>query len=159
LDPYIDRTNERTGKSVEEEDIKLEDAVRKHGGKNWGAVAALVPGRTRKQCQNRWHDVMNPIVDRASGRTGEWVEDEFIKLKNAVQKHGGKDWAAITSLVPGRTRKECHRRWHYALNPSIDQMAGRTGKWAEDEDVKLKNAVQKLGSKNWFAITALIPEL
>jgi hypothetical protein len=24
----------------------LKDAVQKHGGKNWGAIAALIPGRS-----------------------------------------------------------------------------------------------------------------
>jgi hypothetical protein len=36
-------------------------------------------------------DVLNPNVDRASGRTGTWTEDEAIKLKDAVKMHGGKD--------------------------------------------------------------------
>jgi hypothetical protein len=31
----------------------------------------------------------------------------------------------------------------------IDQMTGSTGKWKEDEDIKLKDAVQKLSSNNW----------
>jgi hypothetical protein len=34
-------------------DIKLKNAVQTHGCKDWGAVAALVPGRTKKQCYNR----------------------------------------------------------------------------------------------------------
>jgi hypothetical protein len=38
-----------------------------------------------------------------AGRTGKWAEDEYIGLKDAVQTHGDKDWAAITALVPGRT--------------------------------------------------------
>jgi hypothetical protein len=43
-----------TGKWGEDEDIKLEAAVRMHeGGKNWVAIAALVPGRTQIQCSAR----------------------------------------------------------------------------------------------------------
>jgi hypothetical protein len=34
---------------------------------------------------------------------------------------------------------------------------GRTGAWAEDEDRKLKDAVQIHGSKNWYAIAVLVP--
>jgi hypothetical protein len=40
------------------------------------------------------------------------------------------------------------------LDPSIALAAGRTGKWAEDEDIKLKNAVQMHGGKNWIEIVA-----
>jgi hypothetical protein len=48
MDPNIDRATERTGSWAAVEDIKLKDAVRTHGGKNWGAIAALVPGRSKK---------------------------------------------------------------------------------------------------------------
>jgi hypothetical protein len=49
----------------------LKDAVQTHGGKNWVAIVALVPGRTKKTCCNRWqHDIMERNIDSASGRTG-----------------------------------------------------------------------------------------
>jgi hypothetical protein len=61
-----------------------------HGGKNWDA-AALVPGRTQQQCCHRSHNALDPSIDRVNGRTGEWAEDEDIKLKGAIQTHGDKD--------------------------------------------------------------------
>jgi hypothetical protein len=48
LDPSIDRTHARTGKLSTEEDDNLKDAVEIHDGKNWDAIAALVPGRTEE---------------------------------------------------------------------------------------------------------------
>jgi hypothetical protein len=68
-------------------------------------------------------------------------------LKNAVSMHGGKDWAAIAAMVPGRTKSQCYQRWHYALDPSIDQANSRTGKWTADEDTKLQGAVQTHGAR------------
>jgi hypothetical protein len=38
---------------MKDEDIKLKEAVLMYGGRNWAAIAAQVPGRTRKQCHNR----------------------------------------------------------------------------------------------------------
>jgi hypothetical protein len=38
-------------------------------------------------------------------RTGKWAEDEDIKLKDAVETHGGNNWGAIAALVPGRTKR------------------------------------------------------
>jgi hypothetical protein len=35
------------------------------------------------------------------------------------------------------------------LDPSIALTARRMGTWAEDEDIKLKGAVQTLSGKNW----------
>jgi hypothetical protein len=60
-----------------EEDAKLTSAVtntskKKHGKEyktNWVAISALVPGRTRGQCQSRWHDAWIPAsIGRMSVR-------------------------------------------------------------------------------------------
>jgi hypothetical protein len=157
LDPIIDRANRITAKWAEDEDSKLKEAVKTHGGKHWKEIAMLIPGRTRTQCWDRWHTVLRPNIDWANRITARWAEDEDSKLKDAVRTHGGKDWNAISSLVPGRTRNQCSDRWHNVLRPNIYQANQRTCKWAEDEDSKLKEAVKTHGGKNWGAISALIP--
>jgi myb proto-oncogene protein len=155
LDPSIDRANERTGIWAEDEDIKLKDAVQLHGGKNWAAIAALVPSRTKIQCWSRWNDVLDPSIAR--GSTRKWTADEDMKLKDAVQTHGVKNWVAISALFPSRTKRQCWHRWDDALDPSIDRTNGRTGEWTADEVIKLKDAVQTHGGRNWTAIAALVP--
>jgi alkylhydroperoxidase/carboxymuconolactone decarboxylase family protein YurZ len=157
LDPSIDRTSGRKGGWTANEDKKLKDAVLSHGSKDWAAIAALVPGRTRRQCQKKWHTVLDKNIDPTTARAGKWSAIEDIKLKDAVQIHGGKNWVGIAALVPGRTMTVCRQRWHDALNPSITLTAGRTGKWVEDEDIKLKDAVQIHGGKDWVAVAALVP--
>jgi hypothetical protein len=99
-----------TGHWTEKEDLNLKNSVQTHGGKDWPAIAALVPGRTKAQCRNRW-STLDPSIDRRNGRNGKWAEDEDINLKNAVQTHGRKDWAAIASLVPGKTKFQCSNRY------------------------------------------------
>jgi hypothetical protein len=158
LDPSKGRANGRTGKWTAIEDSKLTDAVQTHGDKDWVAIAALVLGRTRNQCYQRWHDVLEPTTGRASGRKGKWTEDEDIKLKDAVQTHGDKDWLAISLLVPGRTKKQCYQRWHDALEPKFSRASGCIeGKWTAIENIKLKDAVQTYGGNDWVAISALVP--
>jgi hypothetical protein len=98
-----------------------------HGGKNWGAIAELIPGRTKHQCNNRWHDILDLSINRMNGRRGKWAEGEDSKLKDAVETHGGKNWVAISPLVPGRTKSQCFRRWQDVLDPSIGRVSGRTG--------------------------------
>jgi hypothetical protein len=157
LKPSIALMAGRTGKWEEDEDSKLKAAVQTHGGKNWGSIVVLVPGRTKKQCWSRWHDALDPSIDRVNGRTGEWTAVEDSKLEVAVQTHGGKNWKEIAEMVPGRTPSQCCSRWNNALNPSITLTAGRKGKWTEDEDSKLKDVVHTHGAKDWAAISALIP--
>jgi hypothetical protein len=57
----IDPATARTGKWIEDEDTKLKEVVRERGAKNWKAIAALVPGRTKKQCGNRWTKISHKI--------------------------------------------------------------------------------------------------
>jgi hypothetical protein len=116
-DPVTDTPNDAATRATRrwalEEDAKLARAVantsKKKRGKeyktNWAAISELIPGRMQKQCWHRWHYVLDPSNGRASGRSGKWEEDEDIKLKAAVQKHGGKNWDSISALVPGRTQK------------------------------------------------------
>jgi hypothetical protein len=102
LDPTIDRVSGRAGKWTSVEDTKLKDAVQTHGGKNWETIAALVPGRTKSQCNSRWHGALDTNIDPTTARAGKWSDDEDKKLKGAVLTHGGKNWDKIAAMVPGR---------------------------------------------------------
>jgi hypothetical protein len=104
LHPRIVRTTARTDKWTPNEDDTLKEAVQMHNSKDWFSIATLVPGRTKKQCRNRWHGTLNPSIDWAPVLKGEWTPAEDEKLKDAVQMHNGKNWEAIATLVPGRTK-------------------------------------------------------
>jgi hypothetical protein len=115
----IDRTTERKGKWTAEEDDKLFRAAEKFACTRWKAIAALIPGRTRKQCWNRWQYALDPSTVRISERTtGKWLAEEDKKLVSAVEKHNGKNWVEIAALVPGRTKRQCIDRWHKFLDTS-----------------------------------------
>jgi myb proto-oncogene protein len=149
--PDGDRATElKSSRWTAVEDSKLKDAVQTHGGNNWAVFAVLVPGRTKQQCRNRWRDVLDCSIDRANRRSGTWTTGEDSKLKDAVQMHGDKNWAAIAALIPGRTQKHCCQRWHSVLD-----LKGVC--WTAGEDSQLKDAVQTHGGNNWAVIAALIP--
>jgi hypothetical protein len=155
-DPSISQAMTRAGHWTVDEDQMLKDALPTHGVKNWVAIAALVSGRTSKQCYNRWRDALVFNIDPAAARAGEWTEDEDNKLENAVRAHGGKNWEAIAALISGRTKIQCCTRWHDALVSKIDPATARTGKWSAFEDKKLRNAVRAHAGKNWEAIATLV---
>jgi myb proto-oncogene protein len=134
LDTNIDPTTARAGRWTADEDKKLNHAFLTHGSKDWATITALVPGRTKVQCQSRWYHVLNPSINRGSGRTGRWTAVEDGKLKDAVQTHGGKNWGAIAALVPGRTKIQCNTKWHDGLAVNIDPTTALARKWTAEEE-------------------------
>jgi hypothetical protein len=155
LNPSIGRTTEREGKWTADEDKMLKDAVPTQGAKNWEAIAELVPGRTKVQCRNRWHNALDPSIGRMTARAGKWTADEDKMLKDAVLAHDGKNWEAIAALGLGRTKVQCWNRWHNALDSNIGWTCA--GKWTADEDKMLEDAVRAHDGKNWGAIAGLVP--
>ena len=108
----IDPMTERVGKWTADEGKMLNNAVRAHGAKNGEEIAALVPGRTKKQCHNRWRDTLDSNIDPTTARVGKWTADECKLLKDAIPMRGAKNWVEIAALVPGRTNQQCQKRWH-----------------------------------------------
>jgi hypothetical protein len=108
----IDWTTERKGKWTAKEDDKLFRAAEQFAVTRWKAIAALILGRTKKQCWNRWQYALDPSIVRTSERTGAWLTEEDTKLVSAVEKQNGKNWIEIAALVPGRTKRQCMDRWH-----------------------------------------------
>jgi hypothetical protein len=152
-----DETTTHAGKWTKEEDTKLKDAVEKRNGKDWSDNSKLVPGRTKQQCLSRWHDNVSSKSDETTARVGKWTTDEDSTLEHAVDMHNAKNWAAISALVHGRTKQQCSSRWHNMLNSMSDETTARKGKWIKEEDVKLKDAVEKYNT-DWTAISKLVPD-
>ena len=64
--------------------------------------SAQVPGRTAKQCRERWHYHLDPSVIK-----GAWSDDDNRRLRDAYNTYSGR-WAEIAANVfPGRTDDAC----------------------------------------------------
>jgi hypothetical protein len=68
---------------------------------------------------------------KAAKRSESWYleeppqsEDEVTKLKDAVQRHGDKDWTAVAALVPGRPKKKCYAKWKNIHEVKIHKATG-----------------------------------
>jgi myb proto-oncogene protein len=114
LDPDINRDEWTV-----EEDAKLTNAVKEHGGSNWAAVAVMVPGRMDKQYRSRWAKTVDPTIEHAGGK---WSVEEDAKLTDAVKEHSGSNLIRVAALVPGRTNKQCGQRWATNLDPTKEHM-------------------------------------
>ena len=72
---------------------------------------------------NRLHRVAAVRVPSA----GPWCTGEDEQLTELVKQYGGKHWARIASMLPGRTGKQCRERWCNNLDPSL-----KKGAWTQD---------------------------
>jgi hypothetical protein len=89
------------------EDAALRVAVAQFGSEDWRNVALLVPGRSSKQCHERWIGHLAP-----ENTTRAWSADEDrILVKNQVLL--GNHWAKIKTLLPGRSMIAVKNRWNW----------------------------------------------
>ncbi|KAF9579099.1 hypothetical protein BGW38_004790, partial [Lunasporangiospora selenospora] len=89
---------------------------------------------------------------RDRGERIVWTPEEDAFLIAAVQKYGDKTekWAKIAACVPGRTNKNCRKRWFHSLDPSL-----KKGAWTEEEDHLLRTGVEKFKGQ-WSKIAERI---
>jgi hypothetical protein len=93
------------GRWMDEEDRTLIYLV-SQGHKNWGQVAHHMPGRTSKQCRERWNNYLDPTLVHT-----HFTAEEDITLVQ-LQKTLGNKWAAIAKLMPGRTENAVKLRFN-----------------------------------------------
>jgi hypothetical protein len=82
-----------------------------------------------------------------------WTAEEDANLTKAVDKLGTQ-WPAVAALIPERSCMQCKNRWVKYLDHTV---AHHSGKWTEEDDAKLTEAVTKLGARDWIAVAALVP--
>jgi hypothetical protein len=102
LDPKL-----RKGNWTAEEDQIIMDSVNQYGPQKWTLIAShLPPGRTGKQCRERWGNVLDPNIDHSP-----WTQQDEDMLIELVQELG-KKWVLIAKSFPGRTANQCNNQWN-----------------------------------------------
>jgi hypothetical protein len=89
--------------------------------------------------------------DQSENIKGPWSAFEDAQLIALVREHGGKHWARIASMLPGRTGKQCRERWCNNLDPSL-----KKGSWSAEEDETILAMHAELGTR-WAEIAKSLP--
>lgn len=109
----------------------------------WGRIAEKIPGRTAKQCRERWRCNLDPSIDKSP-----WTPEEDREILR-YQKEMGNRWAAISTLLPGRTENAIKTRYRSIVRKLKKQ-------WTPKEDKRLVRMRQELGA-SWGDIAAELP--
>jgi hypothetical protein len=88
-----------------EEDVELRRLVGIHGTSAWEAVARDLPGRSVRQCRERWKHYLSGERDKAS-----WTAEEDRLLYEKMQLLGPK-WTRLATFFPGRTDIDIKAHW------------------------------------------------
>ena len=80
-----------------EEDQILTRNIEQYGTSNWSLVAKALPGRTGKQCRERWMNQLDPQLNKDN-----WTPQEDALLLMS-QRRFGNQWSKIMQFLPRRS--------------------------------------------------------
>uniref|UniRef100_A0A1J3EVR9 Myb-related protein 3R-1 n=1 Tax=Noccaea caerulescens TaxID=107243 RepID=A0A1J3EVR9_NOCCA len=97
-----------------EEDKTIIALVEKYGPTKWSTISQHLPGRIGKQCRERWHNHLNPGINKNA-----WTQEEELTLIRAHQIYGNK-WAELMKFLPGRSDNSIKNHWNSSVKKKLD---------------------------------------
>lgn len=99
---------------TQNEDIMLTKAAVQYNEKSWNIIAQCVPGRTPRQCRDRWMNYLKPNL-----KFDPWTKEEDELLISLVNTHG-THWTKMISDFPGRSTNAIKNRWNWLLKDRVN---------------------------------------
>lgn len=80
------------------------------------------------------------------------AEDQVLREQIDAQQAQGisRDWCQAALALPGRTNKDCRKRWHNSIAEGL-----RKGQWSRSEDQLLTHGVHRYGPQ-WTKVATCI---
>ena len=98
-----------------DEDAILVKVVEEKGPANWNSLAESLPGRTGKQCRERWLCKLSPDF-----KNGGWtIEEDNLLIE--LQGRFGNRWSKIRKHIPQRSSVSIKNRWVSLRRKGIHQ--------------------------------------
>jgi hypothetical protein len=129
------------GSWTRDEDDRILAFVEGHGTKDWAKLAADLPGRTSKQCRERFKNHLDPAVQRIP-----WKEEDDQQLIGLHERYGNQ-WSLIASFFDGRTDHCIKNRWNSTVKKRLARLASG------------QPLIQKRGRKSKSFEVILLPDV
>lgn len=100
----------RRGPWSPEEDRRLMEIILLYGPLNWVRISVLLVSRLPKQCRERYHQNLKPLLNRNPINS-----EEGLLIEKLVSQHG-KKWAEIARHLPGRSDNAIKNWWNGGAN-------------------------------------------
>lgn len=150
-DKYLD-PNLIKGAFTEEEDNLVRKYVEQFGPRRWQKITEFVPGRSAKQCRERWFNHLDPsVIDK------DWDFDEDSIIFKKHQEIGPK-WSIISRLLPGRTDNAIKNRWNASISKRISKNDKGEDVLLPDQSKRKRRVARQLPSRPSPVKTQLSPE-
>eukprot|EP00981_Chlorochromonas_danica_P001239 scaffold268_cov210-Ochromonas_danica.AAC.34 len=113
---------------TEAEDEAIRQMVTEYGTKSWAAIAdrlaqAGMPGRSGKQCRERWHNHLDPCINKNG-----WTEEEE-RIMSEAHKELGNKWSEIAKRLPGRTDNHVKNHWYSFMRRNVRRLNREIGNY------------------------------
>lgn len=107
-----------------QEDDAMAGLVRSERTLQWSSIAEQLrcgfdsPGRTGKQCRERWHNHLDPTISKMP-----WTLDEELTLFEG-HRSLGNCWAEVSKMLPGRSDNAIKNRFYSTLKKQFRKLYG-----------------------------------
>ena len=138
-------------KFSQDEDALLRRLVDLNGAHHWELIAASMPGRTARQCRDRFANYLMPQLNN-----GPWTEDEDRIL---ALKYGefGPHWSLIVPFLNGRSSNAIKNRW-YTYHQKVRARRPQISKSKPSPPTEPDRVAERTGDRGYLP-TGLLPLL